>query len=591
MLRIKSKKSNKNNKILPFLILGFFIVFKTSIANEPVDIWKKPENQKIENSEKTLLKPKEEKKIDFSKIKTNTIEEIEIIENKENKKEDTEVKLIGLHDPQENDLKLDMWSNTNGEIIKNTFKRIDKIQLSKFSEEMFVNTIMTYSYPPKSKLSEDEFLKLKLNWLVKNKKNNLIEKFLNNNLEFNGKSKLIKYLVDHYISSADISESCKKSNFISKEIKDNYLEKFRIYCLILNKKNEEAQLNFDLLREEGRSDKFFDNKIIFLLGIKDKPDKNVSDKNLLYFYLSSVTVENFKYEPTQNTDKNIWKYLTASNLIAVDKLQDPEVIKKYEVAANTGNFDKEKIFEIYLSVPFHISQLINANTVYQGLTGYESRALIYQKMLLSDNLENKLNLLFLLKDLFEKDKLKNVYSEHLSNTLKKIEPRDIPNEFKKIVERNIILEKSEDLGKIKYDDKILHRSKVIKIFTEEEANKEKVKKDFTKIYKKISKNKKYFFSIKDLILLETLSSDGIKMPKDLDIGKLSKNLTIPSNINSLVEKGEIGMLMLKLVEIIGSDDIENLDPETLYFIVNVLNKAKIKKVRNQILNLALPLRV
>ena len=51
------------------------------------------------------------------------------------------------------------------------------------------------------------------------------------------------------------------------------------------------------------------------------------------------------------------------------------------------------------------------------------------------------------------------------------------------------------------------------------------------------------------------------------------------------------MLMLKLVEIIGSDDIENLDPETLYFIINVLNKAEIKKVRNQILNLALPMRV
>ena len=44
-------------------------------------------------------------------------------------------------------------------------------------------------------------------------------------------------------------------------------------------------------------------------------------------------------------------------------------------------------------------------------------------------------------------------------------------------------------------------------------------------------------------------------------------------------------------EIIGSDDVENLDPETLYFIVNLLNKAKIKKVRNEILNLTLPLRV
>ena len=51
------------------------------------------------------------------------------------------------------------------------------------------------------------------------------------------------------------------------------------------------------------------------------------------------------------------------------------------------------------------------------------------------------------------------------------------------------------------------------------------------------------------------------------------------------------MLMLKLIEIIGTDDIQNLDPETLYFIVNLLNKAEIKKVRNRILNLTLPLRV
>ena len=592
MLRIKSKKSNKNNKILTFLIFIFFIIYKPLIADESVDIWKKSENKKTENSEKSLSETKkEEQKIDFSKIQANQNKEkeIEIFENKE--KEDREVRLIGLYDPQENDLKLDMWANTDGESIKNTFKRIDKIQLSKFSEDIFMNTIMTYSYAPKNKLSEDEFLKLKLNWLIKNKKNNLIEKFLNNNLEFSGKSKLIKHLVDHYISSADISEGCKKSSFISKEIKDNYLEKFRIYCLILNNKNEEAQLNFDLLREQGRSDKFFDNKILFLLRIQDKPDKKISDKNLLYLYLSSVTVENFRYEPTQKTDKNIWKYLTASNLIAVDKLEDPEVIKKYEVAANQGNFDKEKIFEIYLSVPFHISQLINANTVYQSLTGYEARALIYQKLLLSDNLENKLSLLFLLKDLFEKDKLENIYEEYLSSTLKKIEPNDIPDEFKKIVKRNIVLKKSKELGKIKYDDKILHRSRVLKIFTEDGSNKEKINKDFIKIYKKISKNKKYFLSIKDVILLETLSSDGMKMPKDLNIKELSKNLTVPSNINLLVEKGETGMLMLKLVEIIGSDDIEDLDPETLYFIVNVLNNAKIKKVRNQILNLALPLRV
>ena len=580
---------NKNNKIF-YILLIIFTFFKTSNANEPVDIWKNSEIQKKNSSEKSLVKPKEEIKINFNKINNNTINEIEITENK-NQDENKDIKLVGLYDPQKNDLNLDMWSNTDGETIKTTFRRIEKIKLSKFSEDMFVNTIMTYSYAPKNKLSEKEFLDLKLNWLIKNNKNSLIEKFLNNNLEFNGKSKLIKHLVDHYISSADLSEGCKKSNFISKDIKDSYLEKFRIYCLILNKKNEEAQLNFDLLREQGKSDKFFDSKILFLLGINSKTVQKISDKNLLYFYLSSVTIENFKYEPTQKTDKNIWKYLTASNLINIEKLEDPEVIKKYEIAANEGNFDKDKIFEIYLSVPFSINQLINADTVYQTLTGYESRALIYQKILLSDNLENKLNLLFLLKELFEKDKLKNVYSEYLSNTLKNIDPNEIPEEFNKIVNRNIILEKNNDLGKIKYDDKVLHRSKVIKLFSGENINEDKINKDFIKIYKKISKNKKYFFSIKDVMLLESLFSDGIEMPKDLNIKELSKDLTIPTNINLLVEKGEIGMLMFKLVEIIGSDDIENLDPETLYFIVNVLNKANIKKVRNQILYLTLPLRV
>ena len=580
---------NKNNKIF-YILLIIFTFFKTSNANEPVDIWKNSEIQKKNSSEKSLVKPKEEIKINFNKINNNTINEIEITENK-NQDENKDIKLVGLYDPQKNDLNLDMWSNTDGETIKTTFRRIEKIKLSKFSEDMFVNTIMTYSYAPKNKLSEKEFLDLKLNWLIKNNKNSLIEKFLNNNLEFNGKSKLIKHLVDHYISSADLSEGCKKSNFISKDIKDSYLEKFRIYCLILNKKNEEAQLNFDLLREQGKSDKFFDSKILFLLGINSKTVQKISDKNLLYFYLSSVTIENFKYEPTQKTDKNIWKYLTASNLINIEKLEDPEVIKKYEIAANEGNFDKDKIFEIYLSVPFSINQLINADTVYQTLTGYESRALIYQKILLSDNLENKLNLFFLLKELFEKDKLKNVYSEYLSNTLKNIDPNEIPEEFNKIVNRNIILEKNNDLGKIKYDDKVLHRSKVIKLFSGENINEDKINKDFIKIYKKISKNKKYFFSIKDVMLLESLFSDGIEMPKDLNIKELTKDLTIPTNINLLVEKGEIGMLMFKLVEIIGSDDVENLDPETLYFIVNVLNKANIKKVRNQILYLTLPLRV
>jgi len=552
-----------------------------------VDIWDKKNDTKSEENKKDDI-VKEESKIDISKINQNKKEQIQISDNQN---EDKPLKLVGLYDPGKNDLSLEMWSGTDGELIRDSIKRIEKIKLSKFSEEIFLNTILTYSYPPKKNLSQSEFLKLKINWLIKNNKIEVIENFLNNNLEFDGKSKLIKFLVDFYISSANLPEGCKKADFINKEIKDSYLEKFRIYCLILNEKKEEALLNFDLLREEGRSDKFFDDKILFLLGMEEKPNNKISDKNLLNFYLSSITIEGFKYEPTKKTDKNIWKYLVASNLIVIDKLEDSETIKKYEVAANEGTFEKDKIFEIYMSIPFNINQLINASTIYQSLEGYEGRALIYQRALLSDDIENKLKLLLLLKDLFEKEKLANIFRGHLSDTLKAMDSDTIPGDYKKIVEKNIILEKTNELGKIKYDDKVLHRSKVIKIFTEKKPNKEKVNKDFLNVYKKIKRNKKYFFSIKDIILLETLAFDGIEIPKDLSVDSLSKDLTVPSSMGALVENGEVGLFMLKLVEIIGSDEIKNLDPETLYFINNLLNKGKIKKVRNQILNLTLPLRV
>ena len=227
-----------------------------------------------------------------------------------------------------------------------------------------------------------------------------------------------------------------------------------------------------------------------------------------------------------------------------------------------------------MSLPFSINQLLNATTIYQGLEGYEGRALIYQRALLSDNVENKLKLYFLLKDSFDKEKLNNVFKEKLSQILKDIDFTEVPEDLQKVVKKNIIIEKNVELGKIKFDDKVLHRSKVIKIFTENDTKKDKINKDLVSVYKKIKRNKKYFYSIKDIMLLETLIADGISVPADLDVKSLSKDLTVPNSMASLIDEGQIGLFMLKLVEIIGNDDIENLDPETLYFINNLLNKGK-----------------
>ena len=64
------------------------------------------------------------------------------------------------------------------------------------------------------------------------------------------------------------------------------------------------------------------------------------------------------------------------------------------------------------------NQLINAAEIYKNLPNYKARALIYQSVLLSDNIEKKLDLAFLLKDLFLKDKLFSIYSEELSRIFK-----------------------------------------------------------------------------------------------------------------------------------------------------------------------------
>ena len=80
------------------------------------------------------------------------------------------------------------------------------------------------------------------------------------------------------------------------KIKDSYLEKFKIYCLVFNNKKPEAQLLLDLLREQNQSSKFYDDKINFLLGVTEKTSNKINEENLLNFYLSSITIPNFKYE-------------------------------------------------------------------------------------------------------------------------------------------------------------------------------------------------------------------------------------------------------------------------------------------------------
>jgi hypothetical protein len=51
------------------------------------------------------------------------------------------------------------------------------------------------------------------------------------------------------------------------------------------------------------------------------------------------------------------------------------------------------------------------------------------------------------------------------------------------------------------------------------------------------------------------------------------------------------MVLLRLVEIIGEDDLENLDSDTLYFMSTILNQLNLDSIRNKILLKVLPLKI
>ena len=344
-----------------------------------------------------------------------------------------------------------------------------------------------------------------------------------------------------------------------------------------------------MLREQKQSSNFYDDKINFLLGVTDKTSKKINEKNLLNFYLSSITITDFKYEPTKKTKPEIWKYLNAANLIKLDDASDKDKLKELEIAANNDQLDKNKIFEIYKQIPFNLNTLINAKNNYQTLNDSDARALIYQKYLLSESDNSKIEYLFLLEELFKKADLTNIYSKFLSNRIEEIGIENLSEEYQEIASTKIISNEDLLLGKIKYNDKILHQSKILKYFVEGE-NKKKVQKDIDKIFKKITKNKKYFISAKDLALADALVKDGFSLPSNFKHDELIKKFDVPKNLIQLIDNNQKAFLALKIVEIIGEDEPYQLDPETIYFVTNLLNKMDLVKIRNKVLNSALPLR-
>ena len=577
-----------NNKF--FLTIFILFSFYSYAEEEPVDIW----NIDKENIEQNSLKKTTDNQINTNEI---SIYEMQSKKKVENIKLDqnlnlNEIKLLGLYDPEEFDLDLNMWINSDGDQLKNIFSKLYKINFSEDAKEIMNISVLTNSYYPKKNISKNEFLKFKSDWLIKNSDFDLIKEYLIKNQALDLQPEITKYYINEYLSNYEIKRACDIFSENLNPINDEYLSKFEIYCLIKSNKNNEAQIIFDLKKELGFKDPYFEKKINILFGYSDEIDENISEKTILDFHLAHITNPNFEFEPNETTSKIIWKYLSSSNLLTSFKEVDTKNLDKIstiEKAVHNKNYPEKDLFNLYKRFQFSINQLLNAKENYQSLSNIEARALIYQKILLESEMVEKLKLLKILKDSFKKDEIDQAFDKELKKYLNEMDPLKIPDTLTSFYYTNIKIEKEED-KKIKYNNDIIHQSKLLNYFNGD-YSKTKITKDINNFLKKIKKDKKYFLSKKDIILIESLKSDGIIIEKKYnDLYEINTS-EIPTDIQVMINNKEKGAALLRIAEVIGQDELERIDEDTIYFIIATLNQLNIDTIRNKILLKVLPLKV
>ena len=582
-----------NKKNLSIVLSFFFLFIFKVYSTEPVDIWNiKPEETSTEN----FNEEKDEEEI----ISTNSIYETQSEQNNELEIQEDEtllskkIEIAGLYDPSDFGLTIDMWSNSNGVKILDILKKIQTIKLSEDAKEILNISLLTNSYFPQENISNEQFLQLKLDWLIKNGDFQLMEDYLIKNQNVNKNEKLIIFLAEEYLSRVELEKSCEIFKKIDEVINNNYLSNFNIYCLINSGRKEEAQLLFDIRKELGFEDSFFDKKFNYLMGYSEEIDEQISEKSILNFHLSHRTNPKFKFVPDETTSKNIWRYLSNSNLLEsienID-LEDQNKIFIIEKAVHERNYNEKELYNLYKRFQFNINQLLTVKQSYKLLPNVEARALVYQGILINNEIESKIELTKILKDLFIKDKIENAFKDELSKILEEIDIYDVPSNYTDFYNEFVNKVKEPDsLTKIKINNKIIHQSKLLNYFLKD-VKKENIEKDLNDLLKKIKKDKKYYISTKDIMLIESLKSDGIQVLKKYQNLYEIDNSNMPTDIQLLIDNNEVGLVLLRIVEVIGQDTIEDIGPETLYFIISALNQLDIDPLRNKILLKVLPLKV
>ena len=144
------------NKSYLSIIIFFFSSGFALQSQEPIDIWNVEAKQQTENASiienfgKKSIPKNSVYEMQSQKINELNVEEDQTLESEK-------IKIVGLYDPAENGLDINMWSNSNGDQILNIFKRINKINLSSDAAEILDILLLTNAHYPELNITKKNF--------------------------------------------------------------------------------------------------------------------------------------------------------------------------------------------------------------------------------------------------------------------------------------------------------------------------------------------------------------------------------------------------------------------------------------------------
>ena len=153
------------NKNFYFILLYLFLGLNSLAEDQPADIWnvdkKSIENSaqiKELNSEREIKSKKKKEMSIYDMQSQNNNNLIELDQTLETKK----IEIIGLYDPSDYDLDINMWSNSDGDQLKNIFLKLEKLKLSNDAKELMNISMLTNAFSPKKIFPEKNFWNLNL---------------------------------------------------------------------------------------------------------------------------------------------------------------------------------------------------------------------------------------------------------------------------------------------------------------------------------------------------------------------------------------------------------------------------------------------